>query len=32
MVGALEKRMGGPVLEMTRGRGSSLTELGSRLV
>jgi molybdate transport repressor ModE-like protein len=32
MMGALEKRVGGPVLEMTRGRGSSLTELGSRLV
>ena len=32
MIGTLEKRVGGPVLEMTRGRGSSLTELGSRLV
>lgn len=32
MVGAFEKRVGGPVLDMRRGRGSTLTELGSRLV
>jgi len=32
MIAVLEKRLGGPVLEMTRGRGSSLTELGARLL
>ncbi|OYO29271.1 substrate-binding domain-containing protein [Janthinobacterium sp. PC23-8] len=32
MVGALERRVGGQVLDMQRGRGSSLTELGQRLV
>jgi molybdate transport repressor ModE-like protein len=32
MMAVLEKRLGGPVLEMTRGRGSVLTELGGRLL
>lgn len=32
MVVALERRLGGVVLEMTRGRGSVLTELGQRLL
>lgn len=32
MVAALDRRLGGPVLEMTRGRGSALTDLGRRLL
>jgi len=32
MMAALEKRFGAPVLDMTRGRGSSPTELGARLL
>lgn len=32
MVVTLEQRLGGPVLEMTRGRGSSLTDLGRKLL
>ncbi|MEW6022993.1 MAG: substrate-binding domain-containing protein [Pseudomonadota bacterium] len=32
MIAALEKRVGAPVVEMTRGRGSVLTELGERLL
>ena len=32
MIAVLEKRLGTPVLEMTRGRGSVVTELGARLL
>lgn len=32
MIAVLEKRLGAPVLEMTRGRGSVVTELGARLL
>jgi molybdate transport repressor ModE-like protein len=32
MVVTLERRLGGPVLEMTRGRGSALTDLGRKLL